>query len=49
MASLEKNPAAPMGVNGMPSPVMAMVPISIISQVYGMCFISPPILRMSCS
>ena len=34
---------------GMPKPVSASVPISIIAQVYGSLGRRPPILRMSCS
>ena len=36
-------------VNGIPRPVIAIVPISITAQVWGSFFHSPPMLRMSCS
>ena len=43
MASLEKKPEKP------GKPTSAKVPMSIVNQVMGMTFHSPPILRMSCS
>ena len=49
MASLEKKPAKPNSVWGMPTPVSANVPIIIIAKVKGMFLRRPPMLRMSCS
>jgi len=43
MSSFEKNPAK----NGMPQ--IANQPASIVANVIGMYFFSPPIRRMSCS
>ena len=49
IASFEKKPAKPMSVPGMPKPMSASVPISIIAQVNIMFGRTPPMKRMSCS
>ena len=42
MASLERNPAKPIWVSGMPTPVMASVPITMVQKVTGSFLRSPP-------
>ncbi len=52
IGSFDTKPAKPIemkGVNGMPTPVKASVPIIIVQNVNGISVRSPPIRRMSCS
>ena len=42
IASLERNPAKPQVVSGIPTPVMASVPISMDQNVHGIFARSPP-------
>ncbi len=42
IASFDRKPANPIEVSGMPTPVMASVPIIIAQKVSGIFFLRPP-------